>query len=230
MSLASAVDGRPGRVPYYLANLPSAAERRRWGITPAGTGARRLLAQRASELREAGLPDYAALLEPRELFRAARTGTVPRDRLAEAANVIFAADSRLLTTAQWAVVFRAADYIGSPPPPGPIRLYRGATARHRHGLAWTDSLELAADYAIRHGTPHVPRVWVARVPPDHILRRFPAGREWIVDTAGLAVHEYDGPPLVWDARLGRWTADPAGDAAKVRRLRELRSTLRALAR
>ena len=79
-------------------------------------------------------------------------------------------------TNQLVQLFRAAGFVtdtpGTTPPGTPLTAYRGAAPAYRRGLCWTLDREQAAWYARRW--PHLPpgKVYVAGVPPQHVLGLF----------------------------------------------------------
>ena len=80
----------------------------------------------------------------------------------------------------------------------PLRLWRGATARYRRGLAWTANPERAAWFARRWKDDA--KVWQVTVPPQRMLASFNARgeAEIVCDVSGLE-------PSLADSRwLGAW--------------------------
>ncbi|OXM50265.1 hypothetical protein CFP71_27925 [Amycolatopsis thailandensis] len=101
---------------------------------------------------------------------------------------------RALGHARWRELFAKAGYAadGRPEsrPDTTLRLYRGSVERRRTDWSWTDSLDVARDYALS-GIRGRPRgtIWTALVDPAMLLARN-TGRdekEYIVDTSGLAI-------------------------------------------
>lgn len=88
-----------------------------------------------------------------------------------------------------------ADLLRVPRPAEPMRLYRGALAARRRGLAWTADPERAAWFARRfNGTPgmHTAHVWTVLCPPERLLARI-VGRhedEYVADVRGLTIEKH----------------------------------------
>jgi hypothetical protein len=78
----------------------------------------------------------------------------------------------------------------APRPSSPVRLFRGADHRHRHGWSWTPDRSVAQWFADRvvHATPGL--VWTALVPPEAMLVTItdhrPGEPEVVVGGPGLA--------------------------------------------
>jgi hypothetical protein len=87
-------------------------------------------------------------------------------------------------------------------PTAPVRLYRGAIASRKKGMAWTPDLDRAKWFArrlspttgTRNGGLRVARVWTTLCPPDRVYARFDGRREeeWVIDTRGLRIEPYEG--------------------------------------
>jgi hypothetical protein len=99
----------------------------------------------------------------------------------------------VIPAAHWIDAFRAAGYLTNvedsrPCPTEALTLFRGTERRYRCGLAWTDSLDVAEDFARQAGESGV--VFSAEVAPDQVLARYNTARserEYVVDTNGLVV-------------------------------------------
>jgi len=97
---------------------------------------------------------------------------------------------------EWVALFRKAGYTFNGEtdvarPTEPLTLWRGAWAKYKNGLAWSDNRKVAEHFAkVRSGDG---RVWTATVAPDRLLAYIhDDGRgeeEWIVNTIGLRIKE-----------------------------------------
>ncbi|WP_215545079.1 hypothetical protein [Amycolatopsis sp. CA-230715] len=102
-----------------------------------------------------------------------------------------------LSHTRWRELFRLAGYTvdGVPArrPESAVRLYRGSVEERCGDWSWTDSLDVAVQYAhagIRGRPPGA--VWTALVTPEHLLARN-TGRdesEYIVDTSRVEIVEF----------------------------------------
>lgn len=100
--------------------------------------------------------------------------------------------SRRLDHGRWLELFRSAEYAvdGEPAarPAAPVRLYRGADAEHRAGMAWTDDRGRARWFAERPIWPARATVWTTLAAPAALLARLTDERsesEYVVDPAML---------------------------------------------
>ena len=102
---------------------------------------------------------------------------------------------RMLELWQWEEMFQWSGYRhdGRPAerPADALTLYRGAPARHRGGLAWTASREMAEWFATRNRDQFGwdAKVWTAAVEPWRLLAHIDDRREeeYVVDTVDLDI-------------------------------------------
>ncbi len=78
---------------------------------------------------------------------------------------------------------------------GCVTLYRGAIESRRHGMSWTNDIEMARWFARRFDgmTDDQGKVWTITVPADYVLAILTGGRreaEVVVDTTGFEDVEY----------------------------------------
>lgn len=166
----------------------------------------------ALSVKGAGDPDGVLALAGRLLEAVTVDGSMPAEELRVARAVVLgrlwqglgtdaAGPDRYVARGWWLERFLELGWVHPwvrGPRPGSVfgvvRLYRGALAERRDGLAWTSSRALAAWFAERAGAGG--RVWRADVPVDRLVCAFPirvagceASTEYVVDAAGLVVVE-----------------------------------------
>lgn len=99
---------------------------------------------------------------------------------------------RSLTRTVWREIFGRAGYcidgVPAERPSEPLTLYRGAPREYRLNWSWTDSSEVATDFASgRLWTRPASTVWFATVEPWRLLSRDNGRKEaeYVIDTRGL---------------------------------------------
>jgi hypothetical protein len=95
----------------------------------------------------------------------------------------------------WRTLFQLAgftiDGVPAARPAEPLRLWRGSVPERRANWSWTDSREMAVDYARGFARRSLGNLWTAQVEPWRLFCRNEDREEfeYVVDTDGLDIEE-----------------------------------------